>query len=299
LTQVSALSHARPVNEPVAAEATVSFPVMRKSDFEFLRNFAAQHAGLHIATHKTSMVHRRVSRRVAALGYTSFAAYCDFLQSTESGRETEFLINALTTNKTDFFRENHHFDHLRTVILPELHAELRKNPNQRVRIWSAGCSSGQEAYSIAMTILVAIPDANRLNIKVLATDIDTDILATAAAGVYPRDEVAGIAGILESNCFQPVQGKPELMRIAKPIRDLVTFNQLNLHGSWPMSGPIDVVFCRNVVIYFDKQMQSKLFGRIADIMPAEGTLYIGHSESLFRVSDRFKFEGHSIYRKLK
>jgi chemotaxis protein methyltransferase CheR len=280
------------------SESISSSLVMHTTEFEFLRAFATKHAGIHIASHKTSMVHRRVSRRIGALGFNSFAEYCEYLQTREARAEIELLINALTTNKTDFFRENHHFDHLRTKVLPPLIDALRTNPSRRVRIWSAGCSSGQEAYSIAMTILAVLPKANQWNIKILATDIDTEILAQASAGIYPKEEVMNIAGALESNCFVPVSGKPDQLRVAKPIRELVTFTHLNLHENWPMTNPIDVIFCRNVVIYFDKPTQAKLFNRFAEILAPDSTLYIGHSESLFRVSDRFRFEGHSIYRKL-
>lgn len=262
--------------------------------FDYLRDLARSQAGISLAEHKRNMVQRRVARRIAHFKFSGFEAYCDFLKSVEGAAEIEHFINALTTNKTEFFRENHHFEHLGKVVLPE----LAKSAQKRIRVWSAGCSSGQEPYSIAITMLASVPNVDMLDAKILATDIDTDILARAARGVYPMAELSSIPEGIHKSCFTPSADMPDQCRVAPALQKLIAFRHLNLHGDWPMQGPFDVIFCRNVVIYFDKPTQRRLFDRFADLLSPNGFLYIGHSESLFKVSDRFQFEGQSIYKKI-
>jgi chemotaxis protein methyltransferase CheR len=285
------------MSAPEGADVMSAYAISSKQ-FELIRSLARKHAGIHLAEHKKSMVQRRVSRRIAQLGHEGFTDYCDLLNSPAGEGEIQHLINVLTTNKTDFFRENHHFEHLGQVVLPEIAKRVRAGQQKRIRIWSAGCSSGQEPYTIAMTMLAAIPDLESMDAKVLATDIDTEILARAAKGVYDDHELTQLPATVRKTCFRVDSSGTGRHRIEPSIQHLVSFRHLNLHDSWPMSGQFDVVFCRNVVIYFDKPTQVRLFDRIADILVPNGIVYIGHSESLFRVSDRFQFEGQSTYKKI-
>ncbi len=266
-------------------------------NFNVIRKLALEKAGITLADHKRNMVYRRLTRRVASLGFADFDDYCALLSGPEGEGEMQHMINALTTNKTDFFRENHHFDHLAATAIP---AMMNSGAAQakRLRIWSAGCSSGQEPYSIAMTLLRAVPDLDRFDARILATDIDTEILARAERGIYAAHELAAIPHGLRNVFFQAAPGHPNQFRALAALRGLVAFRPLNLHNAWPMKGPFDAVFCRNVVIYFDKTAQTRLFDRFANILVPGGFLYIGHSESLFRVTERFRAIGQSIYRKI-
>jgi chemotaxis protein methyltransferase CheR len=294
---VLTLSAARAKQASAAIDFTeqdfAPYPIAQ-DEFDFLRNLARKHAGISLADHKRNMVQRRVARRIAHYRLSGFTAYCAFLKSAEGEQEIEHLINALTTNKTEFFRENHHFEHLGKVVLPS----LAKAAQKRIRVWSAGCSSGQEPYSIAITMFSSLSGVDALDAKVLATDIDTDILTRAARGIYSETELAGVPSGIRSSCFSLHPGAPQQYKVNSAIQKLISFRHLNLHGEWPMQGLFDVIFCRNVVIYFDKPTQRELFDRFANLLTPNGYLYIGHSESLFKVSERFQFEGQSIYRKI-
>lgn len=205
------------------------------------------------------------------------------------------MINAITTNLTGFFREPHHFAALKDEVLPEL---LRAPAQERrLRIWSAGCSSGEEPYSIAMTLKRALPTAQNWDALVLATDIDTNMIATCRAGVYDPDRVEPVPADLRRRFV--IGAGADTVEMAPALRQMIRFRPLNLLEPWPMRGKFDVIFCRNVVIYFDKDTQHTLFDRYADILKPDGWLFIGHSESLFRVSDRFRHLGRTMYRKLQ
>jgi chemotaxis protein methyltransferase CheR len=285
------------VDQPQGEDVSSPYAITDQQ-FNFLRGIARKHAGIALGDHKKNMVQRRVTRRITQLGLGGFKAYCAYVESSEGQKELEQLINVLTTNKTDFFRENHHFDHLAKVVLPMLIERLNQGKQKRLRIWSAGCSSGQEPYTIAMTVLANMPDVDQYDVKILATDIDTEILAKAARGVYNELELSGLPHQLRGTCLRPEAAQPGHFKILPQIQRLVAFRHLNLHDDWPMSGTFDLIFCRNTVIYFDKPTQCRLFDRFADILVPGGFIYIGHSESLFKVSERFQFEGQSIYRKI-
>lgn len=210
------------------------------------------------------------------------------------------MINAVTTNLTHFFRESHHFDHLRVEALPAAAAADRRAGNRRLRIWSAGCSSGEEPYSIAMTVKSAPVDFSRWNVRVLASDLDTDMVARAAAGRYRAADASGIPDELGAKFTDTVttpNGSEVRMRDA--VRQMIIFKQLNLMGEWPMRGPFDAIFCRNVMIYFDHPTKARLVDRFAGLLRSHGWLYIGHSESLSKVSDRFQLVGRTIHRRIK
>lgn len=288
-----------------AASAALAFgyeqrpPPITDKEFGFIRQLAMTHAGISLADYKRNMVYRRVTKRLRALDLVHVADYCRLLADPANAAEIEELINALTTNKTSFFREGHHFEHFAKVALPKIMERAALDHNRRLRVWSAGCSSGQEPYSLAMTLLDNAQKITGWDVRILATDIDTDILAKAQAGVYARDDMTTVPPALMRAFVDNVAGDPEHCRISDRVRAHVVFKPLNLHEPWPMRGPFDSIFCRNVVIYFDKPTQCALFDRFADILRDGGYLYLGHSESLYKVSDRFRPMGQSIYQKTK
>ena len=281
-----------------AMQSTTVPDLIDVENFDFLRSLAQQHAGIVLADHKRRMVHRRVSKRLAALGVDSFSSYSALLQSPAGTEELEHFINALTTNKTEFFRERHHFDHLVASAVPNLLKNRNRDANGRFRVWSAGCSFGPEPYSIAMSLRDGVPEIANWNTKILATDIDTDVLERARKGCYREDDIDAVPPHLRSVYFSKLREDGGIYRIAPIISTMISFNPLNLHGHWPMKGQFDIIFCRNVIIYFDKPTQARLIDRFADIMREDGYLYLGHSESLYRVSDRFRPVGQSIYQKI-
>jgi chemotaxis protein methyltransferase CheR len=264
-------------------------------EFKFLAELVNGRTGIVIGNHKKDMVYSRLVRRLRALKMGSFAEYCDFLQGPDGDSEIGNLVNAITTNLTSFFREKHHFDHLHDEVLMPL---LKTPPPQkRLRIWSAACSSGMEPYSIAMTVRGAIKDCKSWDARILATDIDTEMLKTGAAGVYSSENAKNIPENFMRGI--DVNAEEETITMCDDLKELIAFKQLNLLESWPMKGLFDVVFCRNVVIYFDKSTQTKLFARMAEMIKPHGWLYIGHSENLHNISDRFQLLGRTIYRKVR
>lgn len=263
-------------------------------DFNHLRQLVTRETGIVITDAKRQMIYGRLSRRLRILGIDNFTEYCRLLEDKAAGELTAF-INAITTNLTSFFRESHHFSYLQGTVVPEL---LKKNAaSRRIRIWSAGCSTGEEPYSIALAMREVLPD-DGWDCRILATDIDTDVLSKGERGVYSAERVAGISDDRLRAWFARGSGSNQgFVRASPQLREMITFRQLNLMGDWPVKGPIDVLFCRNVVIYFDKETQRRIFNKYAEIMSEGATLFIGHSESLFKVTDRFELIGQTIYRK--
>ena len=263
-------------------------------EFQFIREMVTSHTGIKLPDAKREMVYGRLSRRLRELSLNSFSDYCALLEK-DADSELGHLVNAITTNLTSFFREKHHFDYMKQTLAPLLE---KHNRDKRVRIWSAGCSTGAEPYSIAMTMSETLPSARGWDVKILATDIDTKVLQTGKDGIYHDRDVTGVSDQQLRRWFQKGKGEHEgTMRVQDELRDMITFRQLNLLGPWPMKKTFDFIFCRNVVIYFDKDTQRKLFSRYADHLAPGGHLFIGHSESLYKVSDRFKLIGQTIYRK--
>lgn len=252
-----------------------------KKDFAFLSELVHKRIGIVLTDNKFDMVYARLARRLRALGLISVSDYCEFLTSDSGADEIGNLVNAITTNLTSFFREAHHFEHLG-----------KQSFDNHVRIWSAGCSAGAETYSIAMTLHETIPYLARRDLKILATDIDTNMLDIGRGGEYDAEWIAKIP--------QPLQAKyVNQNRMSEKLRSIISFKQLNLLESWPMKGKFDAIFCRNVVIYFDKPTQAKLFNRYADALKPKGLLYIGHSESMHNVCDRFKLVDKTTYQRIK
>jgi chemotaxis protein methyltransferase CheR len=264
------------------------------SEFAAIAAMVRQATGIVLGATKRDLVFGRLSRRLRALGLNDFAAYRALVEGPDGQAEREMMVNALTTNLTGFFREAHHFQALAEDVLPGLLASA--TGRERIRIWSAACSSGEEPYSIAMVLHKALGEHHRCDARILATDIDTNMVGIARAGRYEAERVAPVPGAYRSAMRR---GKDGMVEMADSVKNLITFNPLNLLEAWPMRGPFDVIFCRNVVIYFDKETQRRLFDRFADIMAPNGRLFIGHSETLFRVCDRFENLGRTMYRKIR
>ena len=242
--------------------------------FGRVKEIASTVAGLAIPESKIGMVQSRLNRRLRATGIPSFEAYLDFVESENGLDERSQMINALTTNVSSFFREEHHFETLRNDLLPEV---LSGTGGRRLRFWSAGCSTGQEPYSIAMTLISEIPDLKSRDVRILASDIDRDVLRTALAGVYSEQELSGLPAGYRDRFFEAANGK---YAASQEIRDLVAFRQLNLMDPWPMTGKFQAVFCRNVVIYFSDDTQNRLWPRFADAVQPGGYFFLGHSERM-------------------
>ena len=265
------------------------------SDREFNRVKARVYAeaGISLSDAKRTLVVSRLGKHVRALGLASFDAYLDYLERHASAQETQEFVNALTTNLTRFWREDHHFAHLVDYVRALMEATQRRGGRPRLRIWSAGCSTGQEPYTIALTLLAALPELKRWDFRILATDIDTNVVARAAGGVYPESELSGLSP--ERVRLFEAAGDG-MVRIPEAAHQLISFKPLNLmQHPWPMRGPFDAIFCRNVAIYFDKKTQGELFGRLGAMLTPGGFLYIGHSENLGAGGEGFKLVGKTIY----
>jgi chemotaxis protein methyltransferase CheR len=230
------------------------------------------------------------------LGLSSFRDYCALIASDAGVDERQKMMAALTTNVTKFFREPHHFEHLRTTLLPPLLQAARSGA--KVRIWSAGCSNGQEPYSIALTIMGLMPEASNFDIKILATDIDPVIIGEAREGVYPATAIENVPPAQRSKWFKPVgRESSPTFKVADEVKQLVTVRELNLIGPWPMKGTFQAIFCRNVTIYFNDETREKLWGRFAKSIALGGYLYIGHSERITGVAAKsFAPSGVTTYR---
>jgi chemotaxis protein methyltransferase CheR len=246
-------------------------------DFKKISAILHQDAGIWVPESKATLVYSRLTKRLRALGLESFRDYCALISSQKGGAEKQQMIAALTTNVRTFFREPHHFEDLRREVLRRRADEIRKGA--RLRIWSAACSSGQEPYSIAMTVLSVFPEAAQLDIRVLATDIDYSMIAKGKVGAYDEEAVASIPATLLDAYFTPSQiGGSRIWTAGEKLSSLIAFRELNLVGTWPMKGRFDAIFCRNVVIYFDQATQHQTWLRFLPLLAEGGRLYIGHSE---------------------
>ena len=256
--------------------ANGEYPLTRRDLSEIAAMIYAD-AGIALNETKASLVYSRLSKHIRNLGLSGFRQYCELVASPAGAGPRREMLSHLTTNFTRFFRENHHFDHLRNDVLSGLLAKARNGG--RVRIWSAACSDGQEPYSIALTVLALMPNAADYDFRILATDIDPKILAIARAGAYDEGSLETVSPAMRKQWFREVdiQGRRKF-QIDDRVKRLITFNELNLMAQWPFKGNFDVIFCRNVVIYFDEPTQVKIWSRFAGLLPEGGHLYIGHSE---------------------
>jgi chemotaxis protein methyltransferase CheR len=280
---------------PAASDRQREF-TFTDADFYFLCGLVKKSCGITLAESKRELVYGRLSRRLRTLGLESFADYRALLSGKDGQAEMGEFTNAVTTNLTSFFRENHHFEYLRKQILLPRAADTATG--RRMRVWCTASSTGEEPYSIAMTVIDSIPDWERWDIRILATDVDTKVLADCEAGVYGQERVQGLPrGYVDRYFDKMTNGKEPVFRIKPALKRLISFRQLNLMHDLPMKGPLDVIFCRNVIIYFDKDTQRELFRRMARLQRPGDVMFLGHSESLFKVSDAWNLIGKTVYRK--
>lgn len=268
---------------------------LRDGDFRKIVSIITAKTGIVVNEKKRAFVHGRLGRRLRVLGLTDFGQYCQLLESREGDAEQAMLVNAITTNHTSFFREPHHFEYLAKTILASV-SQGCDSGKGRLRIWSAGCSTGEEPYTIAM-ILAGNKATAGWDRKVLATDLDTNVIAHAKAGIYDPDRLGSIPDVFQKRHVTMLEDGQGQM--SAELRGMISFAQVNLLEPWPMQGPFDVIFCRNVVIYFDKPTQAKLFDRYAGLLKPDGWLIVGHSESLLNLTDRFKLVGRTVYQRVK
>jgi chemotaxis protein methyltransferase CheR len=269
---------------------------LRDGDFRKISSRVREATGIVIDDRKRAFIHARLGRRLRALGLANFGEYRQVLDGPDGDTERHVLLNAITTNHTSFFREPHHFEYLAKTVVPAI-IRNKTESKRRLRIWSAGCSTGEEAYSLAMTLAdFQLPLAN-WDIKILATDLDSSAIAHATAGLYDAERAQSIPPQFRQRyvTVQP-DGRTSMNTV---LRSPITFKPLNLLNDWPMRGPFDIIFCCNVAVYFDKPAQRSLFDRCADMLKPDGWLVVGHAESLQNLTDRFDLVGRTVYRRTK
>jgi len=273
-------------------------PDLTRRQFAKISALVKSACGLNLHGRKHQLVKARLHKRLRQLHLGGFDEYLDYVRRDATGDELVAMLDALVTNVTSFFRQMDHFQHLAQVVLRRKIADADKS-GKRLRIWSAGCSSGEEAYSIAMVAAETIPHINIWDAAILATDLSTGVLQRASAGAYAPGDLRPIPLHLRGKYFKRVQARPkELYRVKPNIRTLVHFRRLNLISPWPMSGTFDAIFCRNVMIYFDKATQDRLIWRLREALGPGGTMFIGHSESLANPDYRLRYVRPGIYEKL-
>jgi chemotaxis protein methyltransferase CheR len=285
-----------PSSAMAATAGSTSDFVLTDAEFNRIRELVREHTGIALSEAKRQLVYGRLVRRLRALELRGFGDYIELLEQAQPVELEEFT-NAVTTNLTSFFRESHHFDHLASQVLPAI--AQRQAATGRLRIWSCACSTGEEPDSISMVLREQQALLAGIDARILATDLDSQVLATAASGVYAAERVQAVSKARVSKYFRQGSGSQQgKVKVDAALREMVTFKQLNLMQEWPMRGPFDVIFCRNVVIYFDKATQRTLFERMAALQRPGDILYLGHSESLYRVSEKYELVGRTIYRRV-
>ena len=269
-------------------------------EFNLLRDLIKELTGINLSDQKKMLVVSRLSKRLRALGLPDFTSYVKYIAEDEAGsQEIDHLINRMTTNKTDFYRESHHFAFLTDVLLPELYGEGVKIGSRKLRVWSAGCSSGEEPYTIAITLREFFKDKSGWDIKILATDLDTEMLDKARKGIYTEQIVHPVPTQYLHRYFKKGVGSNQgLFLVKDELKEMVIFRRHNL-VSEPLliKSPFDIIFCRNVIIYFDDATKGSVIRRFHGALKSGGYLFLGHSESLMGSESRFKLISNSTYRK--
>lgn len=246
-----------------------------ESDFDKIRKILKEKSGISLNDSKMPLVYSRLSRRVRLCALPDFRSYVLFVSSSAGSEEQSCMIDALTTNVTNFFREKHHFEHFSQIVMPEI--IQRAQQGEKIRIWSSACSSGQEPFSIAMTILDRFPEVNNYNVKILATDISYEVIQFCRCGIYPDTETSSIPEKFLSKWSKKIGNE---IYFSDEIKEMISFKNLNLLESWPMQCHFISIFCRNVAIYFERSIQNILWQRLSDYLLPGGYLYIGHSEKI-------------------
>ena len=283
-------------DSPSAAVQFGLHPIdLTEEQFEKISEMVKSLCGINLHTGKKELVKARLGKRLRSLGIYDLDDYLAHVARDAGGAELTAMLDALSTNLTHFFRESAHFDYLRSAVVPVL---LKRPAPHSIRIWSAGCSSGEEPYSIAITLAECLPNLPRIDLRILATDLSTRVLAHAREALYPAERLRDVPLPIIARWFSAGEGPSgNAYRVTDALRRLVTFSRLNLMAPWPMRGPFDVIFCRNVMIYFDKPNQERLVHRFWDLLAPGGHLFIGHSESLAGVKHTYRYIRPTIYQK--
>lgn len=270
---------------------TLYSATLSESQFDKICKVVYDISGIKLQKGKEELVKSRLIKRLKIHGFNTFSEYLNFLECDDTNEELAFMIDAITTNKTDFFREIQHFDYLKNDILPKL------IKTQKIRIWSAGCSSGEEPFTIAILLNEEIENIKLMDVKILASDISINMINKCREGLYNKETLKNIPTQYLKKYFHPYHNDPDAIfyNVDDKIKSLITFAKLNLLTQWPMKGPFDLIFCRNVMIYFDKITQEGLVNRFYELLPTGGHLFVGHSESLISITHKFKFVKPAIY----
>ena len=282
----------------MTVEAVLQGFVLSDKEFRLISRLVNNYCGIKLNIGKKELVRARLAKHLRHGNFTTFSEYIEQVLNDKTGLEFSALIDSLSTNVTGFFRENQHFQFLQEKFLPSLIEKKTGKRDSRIRAWSAGCSSGEEAYSMAISLLGSLEGRGHWDIKVLATDISTRMLTIAQTGTYSKERVAPLNPQQKQKYFlaKHIDGQT-VYQVNELLRDTVIFRHLNLIDSWPIEGPLDLIFCRNVMIYFDKPSQRSLIQRFWDLLDSGGVLLTGHSESLVGVKHRFEFVQPSVYAK--
>lgn len=268
------------------------------SQFNRISELVYKHCGINLCDGKKELVRSRLVKRLRLLEIDSFKEYIDYALNDTTDGEFCTMIDSISTNLTSFFREKQHFDFLTASFLPSLMAKRSKAGNQKIRAWSAGCSSGEEPYTIAITLLDAFAGKGNWDTKILATDISTKIVEKAKAGIYDKQRIESLTLNQKQKYMKTSRIDGQLNYQVSPIlKSIITFGYLNLMKEFPFKGPFDFIFCRNVMIYFDKPTQEKLIHKFWNVLNPGGILFTGHSESLTGVKHNYKYLLPTIYQK--
>lgn len=270
--------------------------VLSEEDFIKISKIVYDHCRINLHDGKKELVRARLAKRMRLGNFKTFQQYLDHVQSDETGKEFSLLIDSLSTNLTSFFREPVHFEFIKKSFLPQIIERKTKINNKKIRCWSAGCSSGQEPYSIAITLYEALRNQGNWDIKILATDISTTMMDHAKNGTYDQEKLSNNPEIKKHFTLKNINNK-KTYTVNNYIKDMVIFRYLNLMKDWPIRGPLDFIFCRNVMIYFDKPTQEYLVNRFWELLDNGGILFTGHSESLTGIKHKFSYVQPTIYAK--
>ncbi|MGR3301080.1 MAG: CheR family methyltransferase [Candidatus Scalindua sp.] len=274
--------------------------ILSNEEFELFRRLIYDSCGINLSSSKKELVKARLTKRLTKIGIDTFMDYYKYVTKTDkTGKELIHLIDSISTNKTDFFREQKHFDLLNTSILPSLISSKTKAGIKKLRIWCAASSSGEEPYTLAMTVFNHLKPNNGWDVKILATDISTKILKKAIIGIYRKELLKDIpTGTISAHFSSVLYENTNCYKAKDHLRNIITFRRFNLMTpAFPFRNPFDFIFCRNVMIYFDPETQSKLASKFYDCLPKDGHLFIGHSETLSRSNTSFKYVQPAVYRK--
>jgi chemotaxis protein methyltransferase CheR len=287
------------VLSPQVREGTGAGKALSYQLFQQFSRLVYQQSGISLHEGKKELLQARLNKRLRATGVSSYRDYYEYITSSNNSGEIIHFLDCISTNLTYFFREPKHFEFLDQIAMPELLASRKNERNLRIRVWSAACSTGEEPYSLAMCLLSHLEGLNRADFRILATDISTRVLGVALKGSYPRERIEKVPPALRQKYFQKGMGGngETYYQVSPLLKQIVTFRRLNLQTSYPFSGPFDYIFCRNVMIYFDKQTQQELVRKMAGYLAPDGYLFVGHSESLTGLNHPLTYVRPSVYKK--